>query len=62
MRVPHCVGATLGDTGEERLRGQRPVDERLRAETESRYAAHELLFDSVDRTTLTVDDVVRAVL
>ena len=61
MRVPHGVGATLGDTGEERLRGQRPVDGRLRAETESRYAAHEPLFDSVDRTTLTVDDVVMTV-
>ena len=49
--VPDRIGAPLGDSGEQSLRGERPVDGRLRTEAESRYAAHGLLFDSADRTT-----------
>ena len=51
MGVPDGVRAALGDPGEKRLGSERPVDGRLRIEAESSYAAHELLFDSVDRTT-----------
>ena len=51
MGVPDGVRAALGDPGEKRLGSERPVDGRLRIEAESGYAAHELLFDSVDRTT-----------
>ena len=51
VRVPDGVGSALGDPREQRLRGQRPLDGRVRTEAESRYAAHEPLFDSVDRTT-----------
>ncbi len=47
VRVADGVGAALGDSREERLGGQRPVDARVRTEAESRYAAHEPLFDSV---------------
>ena len=36
----HGIGAAFGDSGEERLRGERPIDARLRAETESGDAAH----------------------
>ena len=43
----------LESSREERLRSERPVDGRLGVEAESRYAAHELVFDSVDRTTET---------
>ena len=51
MGVPDRIGAALCDSREQRLRGERPVDGRLRIEAESGYAAHEPLFDSVDRTT-----------
>ena len=51
MGVPDGVRAALGDPGEKRLGSERPVDGRLRIEAESGYAAHGLLFDSVDRTT-----------
>ncbi len=51
MCVSDGVGTALGDAREQGLRGQRPVDGRVRIEAESGDAAHELLFDSVDRTT-----------
>jgi hypothetical protein len=51
MGVADRIRAALGNSREKRLGSERPVDGRLRIEAESGYAAHEPLFDSVDRTT-----------
>ena len=38
--VPHGVGAAIGDSREQRLRSERPVDAAPRGKTVSSYAAH----------------------
>ena len=50
MGVADGVGPALRDTREESLRGQRPIDRRVRTEAESGYAAHEPSLDSGNRT------------
>jgi hypothetical protein len=43
MGVAHGVGAALGDPGQERLRGERPVDARGRAQAIAGDPAHGFL-------------------
>ena len=40
MRVADGVGAALGDPGQQRLRGERPLDARLGAKAVSGDSAH----------------------
>jgi hypothetical protein len=56
MRIADGIRAALGDPREERLGRERPIGVRIRTEAESRYAAHEPLFDSKSDATHTVDD------
>ena len=40
IRVPDCVGAAIGDPGEQRLRSERPVDAAPQREAISGDSAH----------------------
>jgi hypothetical protein len=50
--VADGIRTALGDSGEERLSGERPVDGRLRIEAESGYAAHVVVMVSGSDFTL----------